>query len=57
MANLSQKVVVSLKIGRRLTPPIVAAMADQSYALVATNHGIRNLNDLKRRRGIWPMLV
>jgi hypothetical protein len=51
MANPSQKVAVSLAIS------IVAVMADQSeYAFFATNQGINNLNVLKRRMGIWPML-
>jgi hypothetical protein len=44
-------VAVSLNIARRLTPTIVAVMADQSYALAAEDQGIKNLNVLKRRRG------
>jgi hypothetical protein len=57
MANPNQKLAVGLTIRRRLAPPLEVVMADQSYASVTTNQGIKNLNTLKRRRGIWPMLV
>jgi hypothetical protein len=42
---------------RRLATPIVAAIANHSNALDVTNLGIRSLNVLKKRKGIWPMLV
>jgi hypothetical protein len=48
---------LSLIIIRRLTLPTVMVMANQSYASVATNQGIKNLNILTGRRGIQPTLV
>jgi hypothetical protein len=57
MAKPSQKVGVGLSIGRKFILPIVAVTANHSSASVATNPGIKSLNVLKGKRGIWPMLV
>jgi hypothetical protein len=57
MAKPGQKVGAGLSIRRRFILPIVTAMANQSSALVATIPGIKSLNVLKGRKGIWPTLV